>query len=187
IEADVSGAMATTKDFIKIAMAAIDEYAESGSDSGGQVRASGLDRHAAGRNPGPGRSARAGPGTVNATLDALAADMLFLEEKRSSTRSALGSFFLFTPEFLEYISESRMLKESLLRLLPRLQVLRGELLSLASDASASLGSRVAPEIHSQRRKDMIQQLTDLSSGQAVGGIPDFKTVQGPDGGVLQLS
>lgn len=163
IEADVSGAMTTTKDFIKIAMVAIDEYAESASDSGGQLRAPSIDRRAAGRNSSPGRSGRAGTGTVNATLDILAEDMLSLEEKRSSTQSALGSFFLFTPEFLEYTSESRMQREALLRLLPRLQELRGELLSLASDVSASLGSTVVPEIHSQRQKDMIQKLANLSS------------------------
>ncbi len=131
IEADVSGAMATTKDFIKIAMVAIEEYAESGNEPRGPIRASVADGPGAGRSFLPGRSRGPETGTLNATLDILAGDIHFLETERSSTRSAIDSFVLFSPEFLEYINEARMLQESLFRLLQRMQAAQGELPGLA--------------------------------------------------------
>jgi hypothetical protein len=175
IEEDVSGATATTKGFIKVAMAAIAGYAEGGDslsfghDAGGGSEGPALDRSsltAAGTAAGSARG-------IGGVLRMIEADLECLGEGQDATSRAIEGFELFTPEFLRHIAESRGALENLKALASRLRHAGTELRELADRASKALGGRADREIHSERLRLMTDRFTIFSHKRSAADIANF--------------
>jgi len=186
IETDVSGAMGTTKNFTKVAEAAMAEYAEDTSEAlrerssdlhrtlsggGSTSRLSGLRRDAAG---------------ISTVLARVRADLAALEEERRATRETIVHFALFTPEFLSYIGDARRALADLKGLSARLGGARAELLSLEELAVSASGGTIDREIHSGRLQEMIQRFTILTHKRAAGQLGNFQVEEGSGTGEITL-
>jgi len=186
IETDVSGAMGTTKNFTKVAEAAMAEYAEDTSEAlrerssdlhrtlsggGSTSRLSGLRRDAAG---------------ISTVLARVRADLAALEEERRATRETIVHFALFTPEFLSYIGDARRALADLKGLSARLGGARAELLSLEGLAVSASGGTIDREIHSGRLQEMIQRFTILTHKRAAGQLGNFQVEEGSGTGEITL-
>ncbi len=186
IETDVSGAMGTTKNFTKVAEAAMAEYADDSTESlrerSADLQRTLGDRGSASRLSGLRRDA-AGISTV---LARVRADLASLEEERRATRETIVRFALFTPEFLSYIGDARRALADLQGLSARLGEARAELLTLEGLAVSAFGGTIDREIHSGRLQEMIQRFTILTHKRAVGELGNFKVEEGRETGEITL-
>jgi len=178
IESDVSGAMNTTKGFIKVSMTAIDEYARGGDGEGRRTIHDIVAGEAKAVAP-----AQAG---ISATLEILSGDIESLSALYEATGSAIGGFVLFTPEFLARIREARRELSSLQGLAERLRGARGELASLDEEAANSLDGGVDREIHSERLKEMIQRFTILTHKRTAADLAHFEIESGAETGDVTI-
>ncbi len=186
IEADVSGATGSTKNFTKVAEAAMAEYAEDGSGSlrGRSVdpRPSPADGMSASRLSGMRRDAAG----ISAVLAKVRQDLASLKMERNATREAIVNFALFSPEFLRYIGEARGALADLTGLSTRLGQARAELLALEEHAVAALGGKIDREIHSGRLQEMIQRFTIFTHKRAAGELANFRVEEGSGSGEITL-
>lgn len=183
IAEDVGGAMATTKGFIKVASAAISEYAIE--DAGGQA---GAERAALGRagraRAGKGRAAKAD--SLLATMGRIESDVGYLEGARRSIKEAIGGFALYTPEFLELIGAARSELGRIEALSARLGEARRDLERLRQDADRAGGSEGTAGIHNERLRNMIERFTIFTHKKAAGEIGSFEVESGAESGEVTL-
>lgn len=179
IEADVSGAMSTTKDFIKIAVAAISEYAEEGRAAGFSSSAVLSGRELAGRELNQGNG-------ILEVLKRIERDMESLEKARKAAAESIEGFILFTPEFIALIAEARGSLERLGALSTRLRSIRGALANLQETARGALGPRVEKAIRSDRLRAMIERFTIFTHKKTAGTIGNFAVEGGADAGDITL-
>ena len=186
IETDVSGAMGTTKNFTKVAAAAMFEYAE---DATGSLRERSADMHRAlmdGKTASRLAGVRRDASGISAVLAKVREDLSSLEGERKATREAIHNFALFTPEFLAYIGDARRALADLNGLSARLGQTRAELLTLEEHAIAALGGTIDREIHSGRLQEMIQRFTIFTHKRAAGELGNFRVEEGGGTGEITL-
>jgi len=170
IAEDVGGAMATTKDFIKVASAALTEYAveedyrSRGDHSSGRMRGDSLVR----------------------TLRRVESDLASLDDARRSTDEAIEGFVLHTPEFISLIAAARDELGSLSALVARLRSVQASLTTLRSSAQVELGQVKPSDIRSDRLQSMIERFTIFTHKKAAGSIGNFVVEQGIEAGEITL-
>lgn len=183
IEADVAGAMGTTKDFTKVAEAAIAEYTEKDASAvAADASAPGSFDASVDRIAAVARDARG----ISLVLAKVQADIETLEGRRAATRKGIVEFELFTPEFLSYIRDARKALDDLRRLSSRLGAARKELDDLEERATAALGGTIDYEIHSDRLQQMIQRFTIFTHKRAAGDLANFRVEEGVRTGEVTL-
>ncbi len=172
--ADVGGAMATTKDFIKVASAAIAEY--SGGEEAG--RRSAREDSKAGTAEGD---------RLQATLRSVEAGIESLDGSRVAVARAVGDFRLYTPEFIALIAEARGALERLRGLSAELKRAQADLALLKSTVDEEAGPD-APRgaIRSDRLKSMIERFTIFTHKRTAGQIGNFDVEAGVEAGDITL-
>jgi len=172
---DVSGAMTTTKDFIKVASAAIVSYA--GSGGGDQRQASSLEAEDEG-----GEADR-----LQATLRRVESDIDCLNGAKISVAKTLDGFSLYTPEFLALIAEARGELDLIRGLSSRLKEARGDLLALKASVDAELGpDAAAGAIKNERLRSVIERFTIFTHKKTAGEIGNFDVEEGTEAGEITL-
>jgi hypothetical protein len=156
IEADVGGAMDTTKDFIRAASAAIGEYAEGEGDE-----------------------------RLAATLRKVAGDIEALDQARVSVREAVDGFSLYTPDFIKLAHSAAELLDQLHALSSGLGVARSDLASLKEGARSGLPPE-AHALKSDRLRRMVERFTIFTHKKAAGDIGQFVVEAGAEAGEVTL-
>ncbi|HTX71311.1 MAG TPA: hypothetical protein VMC79_00660 [Rectinemataceae bacterium] len=158
IESDVSEAMDTTKEFIKVAVAAIAEYAQESEGSGAHL--------------------------VKA-LEQVESDLQRLESARGSVREVLGGFLLYTPDFISLLSEAGTELGRLTRLADGLQSVRTRLAGLLADLNHEPGGAIVGE-QAERLKRMVERFTIFTHKKTAGEIGKFAVEDGSAAGEVTL-
>jgi hypothetical protein len=162
IEADVSEAMDTTRDFTRMAIEAIGGYSlEEGS-------------------------ARRGEGEkLASTLLRVEGDLGRLSRARESLRCAIGDFSLYTDDFLALIARAGEELGRLRGLVSRLEGAGAKLGELKRGIRASIGPG-AEGVESERMRRMVERFTIFTHKKAAGAIGRFTVEEGSEAGAVTL-
>ncbi|MBL8968899.1 MAG: hypothetical protein JNG85_17985, partial [Spirochaetaceae bacterium] len=172
---DVSGAMTTTKDFIKVASSAIVSYA--GTGGGDQRQASSRESE-----DESGEADR-----LQATLRRVESDIDCLNGAKVSVAKTLEGFSLYTPEFLALIAEARGELDLIRGLSARLKEARGDLLALKASVDAEIGPGASPgAIKNERLRSVIERFTIFTHKKTAGEIGNFDVEEGTEAGEITL-
>jgi hypothetical protein len=180
--ADVGEAMDTTKTFIKVAYGAIAEYA--GSED---ARRASEGSMASGVGSAAFEAAAQENDRLVATLERVEANLKILDGARMRVGENLGSFLLYTPEFIDLISEARSVLSGLEGLSARLKRIQGELTALKGELVDAEGTVIEEaSIRSERLRAMIDRFTIFTHKRTAGEIGRFDVEDGAESGEITL-
>ena len=180
--ADVGEAMDTTKTFIKVAYGAIAEYA--GSED---ARRASEGSMASGVGSAAFEAAAQENDRLVATLERVEANLKILDGARMRVGENLGSFLLYTPEFIDLISEARSVLSGLEGLSARLKRIQGELSVLKGELVDAEGVVIEEaSIRSERLRAMIDRFTIFTHKKTAGEIGRFDVEDGAGSGEITL-
>ena len=180
--ADVGEAMDTTKTFIKVAYGAIAEYA--GSED---VRRASEGSMASGVGSAAFEAAAQENDRLVATLERVEANLQILDSARAKVGENLGSFLLYTPEFIDLISEARSVLSGLEGLSAQLKRIQGELSALKGELVDAEGAVIEEaSIRSERLRAMIDRFTIFTHKKTAGEIGRFDVEDGAESGEITL-
>jgi hypothetical protein len=185
IGSDVNAAMGTTKDFIKVAYTAIADYAGSGEETASDWT-DGASRAAASCRDDEGAWSGEGDRLLY-TLNRVESDICLLDGLRERVREAISGFLLYTPEFIDLISQARSGISVLTDFAARLRGIQTELLALKEELGKAGGAEEAGSaIKSERLLAMIERFTIFTHKKTAGEIGRFEVEEGIEAGDVTL-
>ncbi len=165
IEADVGGAMDTTKDFTRLASEALGGYSANGSAEGD-------------RSGGEGER-------LVSTLRRVEEDIGRLSGAQNSLRCAIEEFTLYTEDFIALIGRAGEELQRLRGLNDRLRAVGAGLGELKASLRAGLGPDDAG-VESERMRRMVERFTIFTHKKAAGAIGRFAVEEGGEAGEVTL-
>ncbi|MGO8695508.1 MAG: hypothetical protein ACLQMF_17745 [Rectinemataceae bacterium] len=158
IESDVGGAMGTTKEFIKVAIAAIAEYSADDDEAGEKLALA---------------------------LGKVESDAALLDRAGDSVKVQIEGFTLYTQAFIAHLTEARKDLVRLGELAEQLASVRSDLGGLLGDLRYEPGAVIAGE-HGERLRKMVERFTIFTHKKTAGEIGNFAVEAGSDAGDVTL-
>jgi len=128
---------------------------------------------------------------LSAAVRRMESELQRLETARIRVKETIGSFRLYTPEFLELIHVARTALVRLSDLRATLGRLRDEIDRLKQDASreADLLEGESPDVYtirSERLRRMVERFTIFTHKKTAGALGDFNVEEGAGSGEITL-